>query len=295
MLKSNLIVISCKNHKPEKFDLISKFVRFAVRQTEYEKNVNSSDYKDLREKFETACADVDVLTCEESLINEKLTPVDAEKLIAYRNEIISLKTEIATIGVTLDEYNALGSTDKVFITLQAHTAMKSIKLSTDILEKIDIATPVKKFYSQGTLKGIKDILRTLFSKVVGEEGELFYGVKLKKSDFSDENIRNCLAYFRGDAKRSVSKKDGGEIVGAYDWTKKEDSVQAQIMAITNLFAVTLDKSNDYEVVKPEAPAEESQEKTPVKRVGGITKVKKQEDIKQAEAEKQEKSVEESAQ
>lgn len=295
MLKSSAIVISCKNHKPEKFDSIVKFVRFAVRHSEYVKVTENKDYKTLKSSFETICADVDVLTCNETLIREKLSAIDAENLIVCRKEIIAIKEEIDAIGVNIDEYNALGTTDKVFIILQAHTAMPSIKLSTDILENIDMKTPVEKYYSQGTLKGIKDIMKSIFTNIVGKEGELFYGVKLRNSNFSDMDIRNCLAYFRGNAKRTVTKKDGAEIYGNYTWQCKEGTANAQAMALTNLFAVVLDRSKDYEVIKPETPVEEPQEKTPIKRVGGITKVKKQEDIEQAEVEKQEKSVEKSAQ
>lgn len=265
MIKSTAIVISCKNHKSDKFDSITNFVRFAVRNFEYERVTSNNDYKNLKTSFEEACANVDLLTCEETLIKEKLSAVDAETLIVFRNEINSIKAEIESIGVTLEQYNALSDTDKVFITLQAHTAMPAIKLGTDILDGIDMKSPVQKYYSQGSLKGIKDILRSLFGKVVGSEGELFYGVKLRNSDFADSDVRNCLAYFRGNAKRSVTKKDGGEIYGSYEWSKKEGSAQAQAMAVTNLFAVVLDRNKDYEVIKQ--PVETSQEeKVPVEKV-----------------------------
>lgn len=266
MLKSSAIVISCKNHKIDKFDAICNFVRFTVRHNEYVKISENKDFKALKESFTSACADVDVLTCEESLIKEKLSALDAENLINFRKEINALNAEITATGITIDEFNALSATDKVFITLQAHTAMPAIKLSTDILKDIDMKTPVEKYYSQGTLKGIKNIFRGIFNKVVSEEGELFYGVKLRNSDFSDSDLRNCLAYFRGNAKRTVTKKDGTEIYGTYTWACKEGTATAQAMALTNLFAVVLDRTKDYEVIKPETPVGESQEKTPVEKV-----------------------------
>ena len=223
MLSSERIVISTKNHKVESFDSICAFVRFLVRHSEYEKITKTSgDFATLKKKIEDAHTSTDVLTCEEDVIKSSLTPAEAE------------------IFLTL------------FITLQAHTAMKSIKLDKSILNEIDLSKPIGKYFSSGSLKGIKDIFRTIFAKVVGSEGSLFYGVKLRKSDFSDEDLRSCLSYFRGNAARTVSSKGGTKAYGEYDWIRKDESKDAQAMALTNLFAVVLDRNKDYEVIKPDA-------------------------------------------
>ena len=253
MLKSNAIVISTKNHKPEKFNTICNFVRFVVRQAEYEKAYAS--IKDTRETLESEHENINALTCDDEKIREYITDaIKAQEYLDARKEVIAILKERDSFGVTLEEYNALSSTDKIFITLQAHTAISSIKLDTTILNNIDIKTPVEKFYSKGSLKGVKDIFKAIFNNCVGQEGELFYGVKLKKSDFADEDLRNCLAKFRGDAKRTRTKKDDLEIYGDYKWTKKDGNSKIQALAITNLFSVVLDRAKDYEVIKPEEGA-----------------------------------------
>lgn len=260
MLKSNAIVISTKNHKPEKFDVICNFVRFTVRNFEYEKVYNQ--IKETRDTLENEHEGINALTCDESKIREFITDaVKAQEFIDLRNELNSIIKERDSFGVTLDQYNSLSATDKVFITLQAHTALTAIKLDKDIVKDIDLEKPIAKYFASGSLKGIKDIFKSIFTNVVGQEGELFYSVKLKKSDFSDEDLRNCLAYFRGTAKRGKVKKDGGEIYTDYTWDKKDGKVNAQTMALTNLFAVVLDCSKDYEIIKPEETVVEKPEET----------------------------------
>ena len=252
MLSSERIVISTKNHKVESFDSICAFVRFLVRHSEYEKITKTSgDFATLKKKIEDAHTSTDVLTCEEDVIKSSLTPAEAEIFLTLREEVLYLKDAIQETGKTLEDFNSLSDTDRVFITLQAHTAMKSIKLDKSILNEIDLSKPIGKYFSSGSLKGIKDIFRTIFAKVVGQEGQLFYGVKLKKSDFSDGDLRNCLAYFRGNAARTASSKGGTKAYGEYDWIRKDESKDAQAMALTNLFAVILDRNKDYEVIKPE--------------------------------------------
>ena len=252
MLSAEKIIISTKNHKVESFDSICAFVRFLVRHSEYEKLTKSTgDFATLRKKIEDAHTSVDVLTCEEDVIKSSLTPAEGEIFLALRQEVLDLKDAIQETGKSLEDFNTLSDTDKVFITLQAHTAMKSIKLDKSILDEIDLSKPIGKYFSSGSLKGIKDIFRTIFAKVVGKEGQLFYGVKLKKSDFSDGDLRNCLAYFRGNAARTASSKGGTKAYGEYDWIRKDESKDAQAMALTNLFAVVLDRNKDYEVIKPE--------------------------------------------
>lgn len=251
MLKSEAIVVSTRNHKPEKFDEIANFVRFYVRHCEYVKVTQGTDWKKFCEDLSSAVPDCDPLSLDKATVEEKLSAVDAEDFLAQRNEVIALKSAIAETGATIDQFNALSETDRVFVILQCHTAMPSIKLSSDILDKIDMAKPVEKYFKQGSLKGIKDIFRSIFANTVGQEGELFYGVKLRKSDFADNDLRNCLSYFRGNARRSVTKKGDTSTYGKYEWVCKETNKNAQAMALTNLFAVVLDRDKEYEVIKPE--------------------------------------------
>lgn len=257
MLKSNAIIIGSKNHKSEKFDVICNFVRLVVRNYEYERMVSNDEYVRLKGLVEDDHEGINGLTCPDETVKEYITDnKDAKTFLDMRKEVNGLLDEIKSFGVTIEQYNALSDTDKVFITLQAHTAMPGIKLDKSVLEGIDFKKVVENYYSKGSLKGAKDTLKGLFNKIVGSEGELFYGVKLRKSDFADQDIRSCFAYFRGTAKRPVTKKDGNETYGQYTWVKKDGNTNAQAMAITNLFSVVLDREKDYEVIKPEESTEE---------------------------------------
>lgn len=256
MLKSSAIVIGCKNHKSEKFDVICNFTRLVVRDFEYSRITGKKDYIRLKALVEDDHEGINALECPEETIREYIpNAVEAQLFLDMRKEVNDLKEEISSFGVTLDQYNALSDIDKIFITLQAHTAMPAIKLDTSILENIDLKPIIGDYFKKGSLKGIKNKLQGIFTKCVGSEGELFYGVKLRKSDFNDEDVRTCLSYFRGTAKRSVDKKDGNEIYGSYDWVCKDGNTNAQAMAITNLFSVVLDREKDYEVIKPEESTE----------------------------------------
>lgn len=248
MLNSEKIIVSTKAHKVEKFDTIVNYVRFLVRHTELEKITSNKDFTSARSKIENTLPDTDALTVPEEKVREILTD-DAVDFLAKREELLALKEELAKIPVGLSDFNALGTTDRTFIILQAHTAMKSIKLDETVFEGIDLESPIQKFYSSGTMKGVKDMLRSIFSKIVGTEGELFYGVKLRKSDFSDLDVRNFLAYFGGKAQRTTTKKDGITVGGAYKWVDKSGDKASQSMSTTNLFAVVLDSEKDYEVLK----------------------------------------------
>ena len=55
------------------------------------------------------------------------------------------------------------------------------------------------------MKDLKNNLMPVFNKLLGSEGDYFYGIKTRKSDFSDEDLRNFLASFGGTAKRAETK------------------------------------------------------------------------------------------
>lgn len=248
MLESTKIIVSAKNAKPEKFDAIRNFVFFSIRNYEYEKLTTSDEYKRLKALIEDDHEGINALTCPEDTVSEYLKDTtDRQLWLDLRKEALSLKDELSKLP-TLDKYNALTDTDKVFIKLQAHTAITAIKLDESVLKDMDFTQAVNTFYSKGSMTKIKDILKAIFTNCVGSEGELFYAVKLRKSDFGAEDIRSCLAAFRGTAKRPVDKE---KKLGRYDWVKKDGNTKQQAMAVTNLFAVVLDRDNEYEVVKPE--------------------------------------------
>ncbi len=67
---------------------------------------------------------------------------------------------------------------------------------------------------KGTGK-LKDALLPVFCRLLGTEGDLFYGIKVRRTSFDDVDIRNFLAILAVRAKKPKPKekdKDGKEIV-----------------------------------------------------------------------------------
>lgn len=242
------------------------YVRSLIRNKELSRMQDKKSFKDGKKKLEDLHADIDVLTCDEKTINEALGN-DAGQFIKDRNEIVELNEEIKNL-LPIDNVTALCPTDRVHITLMAHAIYKNVQLDADIFDTekggIDISKAVQAYYNKGSMKDLKDALRPVFNKLIGSEGDHFYGIKTKKSDFTDKDLRNFLATFGGSAKReqSKSKKDGVEIVkfSDFNYTDKSGNKKVQIVAFTTLCAVVLDNASKHEVIKPETTEEKSETK-----------------------------------
>lgn len=238
------------------------YVRSLVRNKELSVLLDKKSYKDGKKKLEDAHADIDVMTCDASIINQVLKN-DAGQFIKDRDDVVALKKEIASLPITIDQVTALCPTDRVHITLMAHAIYKNVQLDADIFDTekggIDISKAVQIYYNKGNMKDLKDALRPVFNKLIGSEGEHFYGIKTKKSDFSDKDLRNFFATFGGSAKReqSKSKKDGVETIkfSDFNYIDKSGNKKVQIAAFTTLCAVVLDNASKHEVIKPETTEE----------------------------------------
>ena len=265
MLKSEKFYSKTNSLKDTTFDFAGH-VRTLVRNTELSRMQDKKSFKDGKKALEDLHADIDVMTCDASIINQTLGN-DAGQFIKDREEIITLKDEIATL-LPIDNVTALCPTDRVHITLMAHAIYKNVQLDADIFDTekggIDISKAVQAYYNKGSMKDLKDALRPVFNKLIGSEGDHFYGIKTKKSDFTDKDLRNFLATFGGSAKReqSKSKKDGVEVIAFKDfnYTDKSSNKKVQIAAFTTLCAVVLDNTSKHEVIKTETTEEKSETK-----------------------------------
>lgn len=265
MLNSEKFYSKTNSLKDTTFDFAGH-VRTLVRNTELSRMQDKKSFKDGKKKLEDLHADIDVLTCDEKTINETLD-VDAGQFIKDRNEIVELNEEIKNL-IPIDNVTALCPTDRVHITLMAHAIYKNVQLDADIFDTekggVDISKAVKAYYNKGSMKDLKDALRPVFNKIIGSEGDHFYGIKTKKSDFTDKDLRNFLATFGGSAKReqSKSKKDGVEVVkfSDFNYTDKSGNKKVQIAAFTTLCAVVLDNASKHEVIKPETTEKETETK-----------------------------------
>lgn len=230
-------------------------VKSVVRHKELEVALEKKAIRDAKEVYESAHPGKDVMTATEEDCRTALG-VDFGEFWKARKEVEAL-TEECENCLPLDNYTSLSNTDKVHIVLIAHTIYNRVLLTSDIFDTekggANISEPIKKFYTgKGTIKAMKDLLRPVFHKLLGEEGEYFYSIKVKNSDFSDTDIKHFLANFGGVPKREVKGSEKkGYSYGAYTWIDKSNDKKVQLKAFTDLCAVILDNSDKHTVVKPE--------------------------------------------
>lgn len=263
-------------------------VKSVVRHKELEVAIEKKAIRDAKEVYKMAHPGKDVMTASEEDCRIALG-VDFGEFWKARKEVEAL-TEECENCLPLDNYTSLSNTDKVHITLIAHTIYNRVMLTTDIFDTnkggANISDPINKFYTgKGTIKAMKDLLRPVFYKLLGEEGEYFYSIKVKNSDFSDTDIKHFLANFGGVPKREVKGSEKkGYSYGAYTWIDKSNDKKVQLKAFTDLCAVILDNSDKHTVVKPEK-TESDFEKAGAKTT---TEVKAEEEKKAEEKKSEEK-------
>lgn len=267
MLKADKFYVKSDALKVETGLVMIDYVRSLVRNKELAKALEKKSFKEGKAALEKAHADIDPMTCKEATIYEVLK-TEGGQFIKDRKEVLALRSEVADC-IPLDEVTSLCPTDRVHITLMAHAIYKNVQLDADIFDTekggIDISKPIKAYYKKGSMKDLKNNLMPVFNKLLGSEGDYFYGIKTRKSDFSDEDLRNFLASFGGTAKRAETKvKDstGKEATsfGNFDYVDKSENKKVQIAAFTTLCAVILDNESKHEVIKPERAEKEELEK-----------------------------------
>lgn len=248
MLKAENIIIRTINHKPEQFDKICGFVRFLAWDAEYTntKRTYSKMASMISEKFPFAnLAEIDV---KELILVDGL---EVQKFIETRKrmrEVDEILNNLAKEGFTKIAYDDLNSTDRIFLTLQAHTAVKGIQIDESVLtksngEKLDFEPLINKWIANGQkFADIRKALSAIFSKMVSSEGDLFYPIKIKKGDLPESDVRHFLGAFLG----KTGRTDKG--TGRYQYLT-DISDKKVLSAVTDLFAVTLE-SDCIEVVKP---------------------------------------------
>lgn len=267
MLKADKFVVKSDALKVETGFCMIDYVRSLVRNTELTKAMDKKSFKDGKSAIESAHTDVDPMTCDEAIIYQVLK-ADGGQFIKDRAEVLALRSEVEDC-IPIDKVTSLCPSDRVHVTLMAHEIYKTVQLDSDIfdIEKggIDISKPIKAYYNKGSLKDLKNNLLPVFNKLLGSEGDYFYGIKTKKSSFENKDLRNFLASFGGTAKKSETKgKDKAgqdvKIYGDFNYIDKSENRKVQISAFTTLCAVVLDNASKHEVIKPEKATEESENK-----------------------------------
>lgn len=254
MLKSEKMYVNAvalKNN--ENMDAVRNYIVSIIRHAELEKAQRKIS-KD-RESIQMVKPGLDALTCDLAVAIEVLGQENAGAFIKNRAEYLELVEECNNC-ISLDGLTAYPESDVARLKIMAHMIYPAVNLEK-VLENVDLATPIKSWYSKGQGQGkLKDLLAPVFTKLLSTEGDLFYGIRVKRSQFDDEDIRHFVSIFGGTAKRTETKtkdKDGKETVKFtnYNWVDKSGNKKLQYSALTTLLGVILDNPSKHVVIKPD--------------------------------------------
>lgn len=245
MLKN--IIVNVGNQKTNKMDEIVNFVHYEVRTSEFDGLLaKMSKYESLIKKAYLTKSESEIA----SLTDTELALVDGLEVSKYKSDKKDFETckeeltNLAEKGITKETYDALTVLDKVCLKLQAHTTLSKITLDESVLKDLDISKPIQKWFrnNQG-LSIIKKALSKSFNDLLLDEGVLFYGIKIRGGNISDETCKQFFSQFVK-AGREGKDKDG-KFAYLYDLSDKKVLIE-----LTTLFAVVFE-SGECEVLKPE--------------------------------------------
>ena len=255
----NLTQVTCRFGetliKSENIDKAKNLVVFKVREYELSKLKNDKEYKTCLEKLNDAYPTKSAEKLTDKQVKQALG-TDAELYKKHLECIAQVAEDMDKTGVTPADFNALADVDKTFILLEVHKNVKAVSVPV----AGDFEAPVRKYFEDGTATGaVKDLFRSAFHNAVGTAGELFKGVKIKKSDIADTDIRYALAGFVSGAGRAKTKDDdGNEKLDDYKWILNTGKDRIAKVG-SDLFAVILESRKDilqYVAPKQEQPKEE---------------------------------------
>lgn len=177
------------------------YVRALIRNAELEKILKKRMFKDAQNELMNAHIGIDVMTCDEKTIYQVLKR-KAENYIEDRKQVIMLKKECQVLPSSND-IEALSLTDQIHLTLIAHTLCKTINLSEHLLEIAKIPLPLyewpEKFRANSNGK---KIINSCCYKMLKNEGNLFYGIKIRKGCLKEENIKYLLFLLKFEKNRN---------------------------------------------------------------------------------------------
>lgn len=256
MLKSENIFVKTNSMKNTTFDALS-YVTAIIRHTELSKAQDKKIYKDGKKVLEESHADIDVLTCEEKIINEELKN-DAGEFIKARDEV-ALLTEECKSCLSMEEFTALDQTDRVHIILMAHACYSGVLLPVSLFDAdnggTDLSNFINEYYKSMKINAnLKSQMCAIINEIAGTEGTNFYGFRPKKSNIEKSDLAHFLARFSGHAKRDKKTVMKKVTWSDFKYQTRTDMVNQQ-KAFTELLAVILDNTSKHEVIKPEEKAE----------------------------------------
>lgn len=177
--------------KREKNVEVMQYVRAIIRNDELDKILKKRSFRDGQNELWNSHADIDAMTCDEDVVYQVLK-AKASQYIEDRKNVVLLK-KICRELPALKEINELCVTDKMHLILIAHELCPSINFAVSFFEYADVVMAFDKwsrrfFFNSKGMSYFKDCLRSIFFKLAGQEGNLFYGIKIRRSNLHDMDI-----------------------------------------------------------------------------------------------------------
>jgi hypothetical protein len=268
IIKSENFCVSCKGIKENASIDVYAISRALVRRAELAKKQNNKVWKDGIETLNNSYPESDYIDLEKEKVNLALAE-DAPKWLELRDDILSIKKDLETLPDE-DVYTSLCETDKAHVIIQAHSVSslvnfpRSYFLPDENEEKtVDLEKALAIYFNNGKLADMKSVLRPIFKKLFSTESENFWAIDVKKSNFSEPDLRKFASVFvNTDGRRAMVSEKGADgknnkkPVGQYNWVTRFNDVDLQARAFTTLCAVVLDDVKKIQILKPENQPEE---------------------------------------
>ncbi len=170
---------------------VSQYVETLVRNEELKAIVNNKRYLHSFQTIYDSHAGIDPLNCEKATVRSVLKK-EASQFLENREQVLKLKKKCTELPA-MQEIYGLNLTDRVHIELMAHMINPKIVLDKKIfcIEQQGINVKfdkLREYDSHG--KKIKEMLLSLFHHMLSLEGRFFYGIKVRRSDFIERDLRN---------------------------------------------------------------------------------------------------------
>lgn len=212
------------------------------------------------EKITECYPSSDILTISEDLVKKALSD-KAEDFLTIRKDYLEIVAKVAETGITPEEWADLAPIDKINIELIAHQNVRSINLSESTLNDAGCNfTGIKKiaenYLLNGNCQGAYNTLRPLIHNLLGgQDGQYFYGVKIRKTGITEKSIIGFLSSLVRDAAfiTKYDKKDKKRVVTGYDYSIAGNKTKI-VKSVTAFMAVIL-HNETIEVIKPQSEEE----------------------------------------
>lgn len=244
------ISILCNNEKIEKHATIANYVTMLVRSMECQSL--KSGMKTALESITTAHPEyADKMpvssNTDDLAIIQQVLGVSADTFTESLKLYEEAQSEILATGVTKEDFASLKKADRMFLTILAHMNCRAVNFSYEEINKEELGKfkdNIINFRKDCKISDLKSRLQAMFNSLVSEEGEMFYGLKVRKSNLATDTIVQAVGLTSGKARFNKDKDD-------YSFSNRFSKLNL-LQILSDYFGVVCyGKSNEVEVIKPQ--------------------------------------------